>query len=262
MTDLADEIAGYDWYHTIELPNGVVTPGLFDMRRVAPKLPFPPSLAGKRCLDIGTADGFWAFEMERRGASEILAIDLVDPSKRDVTIGAQTRTPLPEGEASRQARAFEVARRALGSKVEWRDLSVYDLSTKDVGTFDFVFMGSLLVHLRDPVLALSAVRTVTEGELLSYDAVSPSLSFFHPRSPAAVLGGVKRADWWIPNVAGLRRMIEAGGFKILRTGGITFIERRAARLTPKAFLRHPLSSTTLRFAGVAQSWVLSRPKAN
>ena len=36
----------------------------------------PASLAGKTALDVGTADGFWAFEMERRGAARVVAIDL------------------------------------------------------------------------------------------------------------------------------------------------------------------------------------------
>ena len=58
----------------------MVTPGWFDTRAVAPKLPFPERSTGKRCLDIGTFDGFWAFEMERRGADEVLAIDLLDPT--------------------------------------------------------------------------------------------------------------------------------------------------------------------------------------
>src|SRR5687768_3558622 len=158
MSTTTDEVSRFNWYHSIELPGGVVTPGMFDTRAAAKKVPLPASLAGKRCLDVGTADGFWAFEMERRGASEVVAIDLVDPSKRDVTRGAKMRTALPEGEASRQSQTFALAHRLLDSKVGWRHLSVYDLSPDEVGTFDFVFMGSLLVHLRDPVLALMAVR--------------------------------------------------------------------------------------------------------
>src|SRR3954453_11189468 len=72
-----------EWYHTIELEPGVVTPGWFDTRSVVPLLPFPESLEGKRCLDVATFDGFWAFEMERRGASEVHAIDLLDPHSWD-----------------------------------------------------------------------------------------------------------------------------------------------------------------------------------
>src|SRR5262249_20625446 len=71
VADLKRRIAGnHDWYHTLELAPGVLTPGWVDVRPVVPRVPIPASLAGLRVLDVGTWDGFWAFEMERRGASE------------------------------------------------------------------------------------------------------------------------------------------------------------------------------------------------
>ena len=121
---LAAEVDQLTWYHTIELPGGVVTPGEYDTRRALAKTPFPASLEGKRCLDVGTHDGFWAFEMERRGAAEVIAIDLDDPRRVDFS------EPVPElsteALADRMSRplAFACAHHALGSSVERRDLSV------------------------------------------------------------------------------------------------------------------------------------------
>src|SRR3954452_4256820 len=63
-----------EWWHVIDLPDGSTTPGAWDLRPLSEELPWP-DVHGKRCLDIGTADGFWAFEMERRGAAEVLATD-------------------------------------------------------------------------------------------------------------------------------------------------------------------------------------------
>src|SRR5579862_4659707 len=76
--DLESLVAEHTWYHTLELGHGVVTPGWFDTRPAVCAVRFPASLAGVRCLDVATFDGFWAFEMERRGAAEVVAIDLVD----------------------------------------------------------------------------------------------------------------------------------------------------------------------------------------
>ena len=76
--ELHGQVADVQWYHSLELAPGVVTPGWFDLRPMAAKLPWP-TLTGLRCLDVGTFDGFWAFEMERRGAREVVAIDLLDP---------------------------------------------------------------------------------------------------------------------------------------------------------------------------------------
>ena len=80
---LADRVAARDWYHTLELAPGVVTPGWFDLRDMPDKVGLPASLAAQRCLDVGTFDGFWAFAMERRGAAEVVAADVPDPAEWD-----------------------------------------------------------------------------------------------------------------------------------------------------------------------------------
>jgi tRNA (mo5U34)-methyltransferase len=253
---LADRVAELAWYHTIELPGGVRTPGLFDLRHLPASLPIPPSLAGKRCLDVGTCDGFWAFELERRGADEVVAIDLRDPTQRDRTIAARRQEG--EGDASRALRTFALAHEALGSKVQWREMNVYDL-TPDFGTFDFVFMGSLLLHLRDPVRALEAVRGVVGGQFLSHDSISPMLTLLAPRTPAAKLHGHQRNEWWIPNRAGRVRELEAAGFRVERTGRTTFVKRTGIPLRPRSFRHAPFTAAMLATKGAPHTWVLATP---
>src|SRR4051812_6649045 len=105
------------WYHTLELPGGVVTPGEYDLRPVVDRLPWPDSFAGLRCLDVGSRDGFYAFEMERRGAAEVVSLDVDDPAAyhlpQPVAPGGD---PAAEVEAGK--RAFEAAHDALGSSVQ------------------------------------------------------------------------------------------------------------------------------------------------
>src|ERR1700730_2937290 len=57
------KVTDIDWYHTLDLGNGVVTPGYVDHRDQVDLYGLPASLAGKRCLDVATFDGFWAYEM-------------------------------------------------------------------------------------------------------------------------------------------------------------------------------------------------------
>jgi tRNA (mo5U34)-methyltransferase len=256
--DLASRVREHGWYHTLDLPGGVTTHGLFDLRHLPAQLPIPASLAGMRCLDVGTADGFWAFELERRGAAAVVAVDVADPSTRDVTYG----TVPAEGAVARGVSTFALAASALGSGVEWRDVGVYDLSPDVVGTFDFVFIGSLLLHLRDPVRALLAVRSVLNpgGRLLSHDSISLSLTLRAPRLPAAVLHGQNEQEWWIPNRAGRRREIEAAGFRVVQSGGITWVKWRGPRATLRSVREHPLLSATLMLKGVPNVWVLAEPR--
>jgi tRNA (mo5U34)-methyltransferase len=115
----------------------------------------------------------------------------------------------------RQGRGFRVASAALGSAAQFRELSVYDLSPSTVGEFDFVYVGSLLMHLRDPVRALERVRSVCRGRLLVLDNINLGLSMLMPRRPIAALEGKGRPWWWKLNLAGLVRLVEAAGFRLI-----------------------------------------------
>ena len=205
---LAREVAGIKWYHSIELAPGLVTPGWFDTRAVARQLPIPADLSGRRCLDIGTFDGFWAFEMERRGASEVVAVDIPDPDQWDWPANSE-----PEARAEIAARrpgaGFELARSALASAVRRVESSVYDLGPRELGTFDYVYLGSLLLHLRDPVRALERVHDVCTGELLLVETIDLPLTLAMPGRPVATLDARGRPWWWTANAAGIVRMLEA-----------------------------------------------------
>ena len=212
---LSEQVESTEWYHTLELAPGVVTPGWFDTRAVISTLEsFPRSLAGKRCLDVGTFDGFWAFSMEQRGAAEVVAVDLLDPLQWDWPENSSAEAIAAIGKRKGSGSGYEIAHHALGSSVTRHEISAYDLHPDLVGTFDFVYLGSILLHLRDPVRALTAVRSVCRptGNVLSVDAIDLQLTITHPRQPAATLDGAGRPWWWRPNVAGLVRMTEVAGF--------------------------------------------------
>ncbi|HVS27968.1 MAG TPA: methyltransferase domain-containing protein [Solirubrobacteraceae bacterium] len=233
--DLAQRIGEVHWYHTLELGGGLVTRGAFDTRRALARVPLPASLAGRRCLDVGTWDGFWAFEMERRGAGEVVAIDLDDPERWDWPAGAQADSRAVLATIKGSDSGFDIAQRALGSTVKRVDCSVYECSPERLGRFDFVFMGSLLLHLRDPVGALAALRSVCDGEAVIADTVQALASLLHRRRPLARLEGLGRPWWWQPNIAGLRRMVESAGFEVLEQTSLYTVALGAAH--PRAPLR-------------------------
>ncbi len=135
-----------------------------------------------------------------------------------------------------------LAHGALDSAVKRLELSAYDLDPAVHGTFDFVYVGSLLLHLRDPVAALvGAYVSVCRGRLLLCDAVDRRLSFMHPRLPIAHLDGVGRPWWWLPNEQGLRAMVRAAGFsevsKPVRLAIPAGPDASGARVGPRAVAR-------------------------
>jgi tRNA (mo5U34)-methyltransferase len=204
------------WYHTLDLGGGVLTPGWMDLRPVVERLPWP-DVRGKRCLDVGTYDGFFAFELERRGAASVVATDIADHAQWDWPRAARERgAEYLALVAGQKGRGFELAREALGSSVEKREISVYDLSPEAVGEFDVVVCGSLMLHLKDPVRALEAIRSVCRGSFLSAEQIDPFLTLVSPQRPATWFRAGNQTQWQIPNVAGLRAMVESAGFRIER----------------------------------------------
>jgi tRNA (mo5U34)-methyltransferase len=213
--ELREVLAARRWYHTIELRPGVVTPGWFDLRALAPTLPMPASMAGLRALDVGTFEGFWAMQMEARGA-DVTAIDILDPRQWDWPLGSDDHIVSIMNERKQSGDGFEVVAQELGSAVKRLELSVYDLDPDVVGSFDFVYVGSLLLHLRDPVRALERVRSVLgpSGRLLLVDAIDAELTLLHPRRAVAHFDGQGRPWWWQPNLRALQGFVEAAGFKV------------------------------------------------
>lgn len=215
LDELRRAVDAHEWYHTLELAPGIETPGYYDLRKALDRIPLPAMLDGMRCLDVGTFDGFWAFEMERRGAREVLALDILDPRAWDWPPGSDEAVVAAIGRRKGSGTGFEVAREALGSSVRRLELSVYDLDPEEHGLFDVVYLGSLLLHLRDPVRALERVRSVCSGSAVICDAVDAPLTELHRRSAVASLDGRGRPWWWKPNLAGLVRMVEAAGFAVV-----------------------------------------------
>jgi tRNA (mo5U34)-methyltransferase len=146
------------WHQRFELAPGVFSPGANDVDWLLHTAGVPADLTGASVLDIGTTNGGTAFTLERRGASRVLATDIVDSEHF----------------------GFETIRSALGSSVEFRQLSVYELSRVVQEQFDYVVFWGVLYHLRHPLLALDNVRAMTRNaayvETAVCDAELPDLA--------------------------------------------------------------------------------------
>ena len=203
------------WYHTIDLAPGVSTPGYVDWRGHAARI-LPDDLSGLRCLDVGTFDGFWAFEMEARGG-EVVAIDVdrIDAAEWP----AVNRERLAADAAAMDVelgRGFRLAHEQRGSSVRRVVCSVYDLTPEAIGgAVDFVFLGALLLHMREPVRALEAMHGALRpgGRFLAVECVSMSTTIMHPRTAMARFEPfTSNFNWWRANMAGLKAFLRAAGF--------------------------------------------------
>jgi len=209
----------YSWFHRIRLYDDYETPGADDTPhklRHLDALGLPADMTGKRVLDIGAWDGFFAFECERRGAAEVVALDHV----------------------SAEATGFGIARDALGSAVTWREMNLYHMTPDVVGRFDIVLCLGVIYHLRHILLGLDRVRGVmNEGADLFVETAAidnhawlndgvfgplgpacpvanatPLIQFY----PGKELGG-DPTNFFVPNHAGMRALLEATEFEVLNS---------------------------------------------
>src|SRR5262245_23796847 len=197
MEDLAAEVAKIKWFHTIDLGNGIITPGADTSPLRLEMLHLPEDLGGKTVLDIGSWDGFFAFECERRGASRVLATD----------------SYCWNGQGWGSKEGFNLARRALDSRVEDMEIDVLDLSPDRVGVFDLVLCLGVLYHLRDPLLALERISRVTGDRLILDTHVDllmlnrPAIAFYEGREL-----NDDPTNWCGPNPAAVKAMLRTVGF--------------------------------------------------
>ena len=118
MPELAG-LAGYKFYHTIDLGGGVTTPGqpLGPKQKAVLQLIEAADLRGKRVIDLGCCEGLFALAAERRGAREVIAVD-----NTKAHLDAMRQAILPR----------------LKSKVQPLHRNVLDLDIATYGKFDLV----------------------------------------------------------------------------------------------------------------------------
>ena len=179
------------------MPDGSLIQGvntIDSLKKRLAQFPIPADLAGKRVLDIGCWDGWFSFELERRGA-EVMAIDCWDNPR------------------------FRQVHAAYRSRVDYRLMDMYELTPRSVGRFDIVLFMGVLYHLKHPLLALERVCALTtdlavvdsfilrEGQHPPEQLLRPILEFYETDE----MGG-QTDNWFGPSLPALLGMCRVAGF--------------------------------------------------
>ena len=215
----------------MELAPGEIVEGMFDMRPYVERFGLPERMDGMRVLDVGTFDGFWAFEMESRGA-EVVALDVDHESQLDFPPRRRPAEYGPRGEN------FELARELRGSSVERVACSIYDARPEELGTFDLVLCGLVLIHLRDQLLALERMAGLCDGRFISVEAYDPLMDLL-PVS-ASRYKADREADvvFWEPGSRTWGRMIWSAGFEDVERRGRFKLPSRTYGFSVRCVVHH------------------------
>jgi len=154
VEQLNDKISKIRWFQLIPLGTKVTTTGnylphydkaIFDA--------LPKDFTNKSVLDIGTCDGKWAFESEKRNAKRIVAVDA-------------WQTSFDQNE-----KPFRICKEIFNSKAVLYTLDVLDVEKLNE-KFDVILFLGIFYHMMDPFLALQKLfdvcneLVIMEGEIL------------------------------------------------------------------------------------------------
>jgi SAM-dependent methyltransferase len=206
------------WMYRFELPDGSVTPlhqsFLEDVHKTRAAMIFPlldqlvPDWSAVRCLDIACNEGFFSFEIAKRGAREVVGFD-AHPAV------------IEKAEYIRSAKQH--------TNVAFSVFDLEQLGPEWKGRFEVVLCLGIVYHLENPIGCLRRVRSVTDkvcvidtqlnrfsGEMETPEGRATSVQ----RRPSAMslvdepggeLSGVQPVSL-VPNHRAMLRILEAVGF--------------------------------------------------
>lgn len=166
------------FYHSMDIPGHGEVIGEWDLRGNEYRYLGGVDLAGKRVLELGAASGFLTTHMERQGA-EVVAYDLSERHSWDVVPFAGT-----------DPAANDAARRCHLRRINnafWLNYRAQNLSARvvhgtaytvpaEIGQVDVATFASILLHLRDPFLALQTSSRLV-GETVVVTDVYPASEY-------------------------------------------------------------------------------------
>jgi tRNA (mo5U34)-methyltransferase len=195
-------VPNYYWWHTIDLGNGIVTPGQksAELMEIEINGAFEGiDFTGKRVLDAGCWNGGFSVEAARRGAREVVGLDHDRPAIRHLKC----------------SETFRLVADATGLPLKPIDvdLDAPRLSLDHLGKFDIVLFLGVFYHLRDPIAATRELAAIA-NEVLAIETHiedglgdEPAMRFF----PGAELAN-DASNWWGPNKACMVELLKMVGF--------------------------------------------------
>lgn len=248
------------WYHSFYFDNGFVQRGDYNIGLDIGEYGFPADMSDLTVLDVGTGSGWFATYFEQLGA-QVTTVDARGYCDFDVRgrpgypdVALEKPVPdrvLADGRPiyySPVSKGFWIMKDILGLTAEYVNARVYEIRPElfQGKTFDLVFMGAVLMHLRDPIGALMALRSVCKHRLI---ANAIPLRALEDVPVMQMLKG-DSITWWAPNESCLVEWFKAAGFTRIEPVSVVHLT------VDKPFVdEHGHSSAVTQDVALVNAWV-------
>ena len=210
------------FYHTIDIPGHGTIEGDWDLRDGINDYLGGANFSGKKVLDVGTANGMLCFETERQGG-KVTAFDLSKDYAWDLVPYAKWKdyeyiSHEHRKTSDRLNNAYWFCHRCFNSNAKVVYGDIYNIP-EQIGEVDIVIYGSILLHLRDPFLALqSGTRLAREAVVVTdvlrsqtFESKEPYMKFLPDPETLDPID-----TWWDLRPEFVVRMINVLGFEDTR----------------------------------------------
>ncbi len=169
--DRVPTIADCYFYHTTTIPGHGTVEGEWDLAPGIDAYLGHTSFANKTILDVGAATGYLSFHMERRGGA-LVSYDLSEAQDWDIVplsgIDAAEHARVRKAHIGAINNGYWLCHAAQGSAARMAHGTVYRIDPA-LGPVDISVFGSILLHLRDPFLALHNAAQITRETMIVSD---------------------------------------------------------------------------------------------
>ena len=193
-------VATVRWLHSIELFPDLLVPGIKPrktMERERSTILEAIDFKGRSVIDIGSWNGFFAFEAKRLGAKRVIATDSFVWTHPDWR-GRET---------------FDLARECLALDIEAVEIDPTALPGLLEPAEIVLFLG-VFYHLFDPIDVLNRVAALASEVLIvethqDMQFLSRPAMAFYPHDEL----NADTTNWWAPNPACMYQLLRAKGFE-------------------------------------------------
>lgn len=203
------------FYHSVLLPDGSFVRGPWDLIDNESEYLGGIDLAGRTVLEFGPASGWLTLWMTQQGA-EVVINDIGWDLSTDLiplgTIDLEMTRRVQVARASQVVNSWWYVRNAYGHSARAVYAPIYDLPS-DLGRYDVSTFGSILLHLRDPFMALQQAAAVTDDTivvteplLVTTEDIDKPVMFWNPSKSTNPNG------WWLLPPGVITDMLDVLGF--------------------------------------------------